>query len=156
MTRRRPCRTANHTTTLTGKHQLTVPAAVCRAKGFKSGDRFAVYPKGREEFVAVLQRPSRLLDFAGDLQHHDDRTLVLWESFLEERFRSGDDPAVDAAHVTVWQGLERWLLAHLGGIERIMTTWEDEYDRDVWATFLRQQGYTPLPPAAFIKEVRQP
>ena len=85
--------------------------------------------------------------------YHEDRTLVLWESFLEERFRSGDDPAVDAAHVTVWQGFERWLLAHLCGVERIMTTWEDEYDRDVWAKFLRQQGYAPLPPAAFIKEV---
>ncbi len=71
--KRRPYRTTNSTTTLTSKHQLTVPAAVCRAKDFKPGDRFAVYPRGREEFVAVLQRPSRLLDFAGDRKHLDPR-----------------------------------------------------------------------------------
>lgn len=73
MTPRRPYRTANHTTTLTSKHQLTVPAAVCRAKGFKAGDRFAIYARGHEEFVAVLKRPSRMLDFAGDLKHLNPR-----------------------------------------------------------------------------------
>ncbi len=71
MTRRRPYRTTNATTTLTSKHQLTVPAAVVRARGFKAGDRFAIYARGHEEFVAVLKRPSRILDFAGDLQDLD-------------------------------------------------------------------------------------
>ncbi len=71
MKRHRPYRTTNFTTTVTSKYQFTVPAAVCHAKGFKAGDRFALYPKGREEFVAVLRRPSRILDFAGDLKHLD-------------------------------------------------------------------------------------
>ena len=70
MTRRRPYRTAN-TTTLTSKHQLTVPAAVVRAKGFQPGDRFAISATGPEEFVAVLQRPSRRLDSAGDPEDVD-------------------------------------------------------------------------------------
>jgi bifunctional DNA-binding transcriptional regulator/antitoxin component of YhaV-PrlF toxin-antitoxin module len=72
---RRASRTTNHTAALTGKHRLTVPAAVCHAKGFKPGDRFAFYAKGREEFVAVLQRPSRLLDFAGDLEDPDHKEV---------------------------------------------------------------------------------
>ncbi len=56
--------------------------------------------------------------------YHQERTLVLWECFLEDRFRSGDDPAADMAHLTVWQGFEASLLRHLCGVERIMTTWE--------------------------------
>lgn len=65
---RRPSRTSTLTTTVTRKFQVTVPATVVRAKGFKPGDRFAISPRGEGEFVAVLQRPSRILDFAGDLK----------------------------------------------------------------------------------------
>jgi bifunctional DNA-binding transcriptional regulator/antitoxin component of YhaV-PrlF toxin-antitoxin module len=71
--RRRPSRTTNATTTITSKYQFTMPAAVCRVKGFKPGDRFALSAKGREEFVAVPRRPSRILDFAGDLKQLDQK-----------------------------------------------------------------------------------
>ena len=35
--------------------------------------------------------------------YHQDRALVLWECFLEEHYRTGDDPARDPAHVALWQ-----------------------------------------------------
>ncbi len=67
----RRTKSANYTTTLTSKYQLTVPAVVCRAKRFRRGDRFIIYARGREEFVARLKRPSGILEFASDLQYLD-------------------------------------------------------------------------------------
>lgn len=40
-----------------------------------------------------------------------ERALVLWECFLEDRYRSGDDPQGDPGHVALWDGFERTLLA---------------------------------------------
>jgi hypothetical protein len=53
----------------------------------------------------------------------------------------------------LWQGWERWLLSRSPGAARIVTTWEDLYDRPVWQAFLESQGYRSVAPAAFIKEV---
>lgn len=81
-----------------------------------------------------------------------DRTLILWECFLEERFRQAD-PREDGTLKGVWTGFERTTLERCRGAQRIYTTWEDIYARDAWAQFLEQQGYRPVAPAAFIKEV---
>ena len=78
------------------------------------------------------------------------RTLVLWECFLEERYRGGP-PTHDTLHRIVWQGWERFLIDHSPGVERIVTTWEDIYDRESWREFLKAQGYRPAAPATFLK-----
>jgi hypothetical protein len=84
-----------------------------------------------------------------------DATLILSECFLEQRYRRGD-PADDRLHLAIWQGWERWLLARSAGATRIVTTWEDEYERPAWERFLASQGYQAIAPAAFSKEVRSP
>lgn len=81
----------------------------------------------------------------------EDRTLILWESFLEQRYRSGP-PQADPLHQAVWTTWEAWLRDHCPGLRRIVTTWEDIYERGEWQEFLRGQGYEQLAPAAFVKE----
>jgi hypothetical protein len=88
-----------------------------------------------------------------------DRTVVLWECYQHDWLRTSDDPAQDPLHVATWQGFERWLLKHLQPVERIVTTWEDIYDRPIWQAFLASQGFTPYGPeypAAFVKQIRTP
>jgi bifunctional DNA-binding transcriptional regulator/antitoxin component of YhaV-PrlF toxin-antitoxin module len=68
MTRTVGGRRARSTATLVGKGQLTLPAAIRRTLGVEPGARIDVYPlPGRDGFSAVIRRPSRILDFAGDL-----------------------------------------------------------------------------------------
>jgi AbrB family looped-hinge helix DNA binding protein len=57
-----------HTTTVTSKGPITVPATIRRALGIEKGARIDIYPvQGR--FVAQVHRPSRIIEFAGDLAH---------------------------------------------------------------------------------------
>lgn len=83
----------------------------------------------------------------------ENRTLVLWECFLEDRYRGGA-PYDDTLNLVIWQSFERFLVDHSPGVERIVTTWEDIYDRDTWQLFLEGQGYRQMSPASFAKEVR--
>jgi hypothetical protein len=81
---------------------------------------------------------------------------VVWECFLNEPYRTSEDPADDPAHVALWTGFEQQLLSRLPPFERIITTWEDMYDRPAWQAFLVRQGYRPYgpaAPAAFVKDV---
>lgn len=82
----------------------------------------------------------------------ENRTLVLWECFLEERFRGGP-PYEDTLHLVVWQAWERFLISHSPGVEQIVTTWEDSYDREAWRLFLAGQDYRQAAPAAFARSV---
>jgi hypothetical protein len=84
-----------------------------------------------------------------------DATLIPWECFLEAHYRRGA-PAEDPLHTAIWQGWERWLLSRSHGATRIVTTWEDLYDRPAWQNFLETQDYQPIAPAAFAEEVVSP
>ena len=84
-----------------------------------------------------------------------DATLILWECFLEAHYRRGA-PTEDSLHTAIWQGWERWLLSRSHRATRIVTTWEDLYDRPAWQNFLETQDYQPIAPAAFAKEVVSP
>lgn len=79
-----------------------------------------------------------------------DRLLVLWECFLEERHRR-DDAAADSTHAALWTSFEHLLLTRFPDTERLVTTWEDLYDRSDWHAFLSAQGYEQAAPAAFLK-----
>lgn len=79
-----------------------------------------------------------------------EHTLVLWECFIEERFRSGA-PWEDPLQLVVWQAWERFLIAHSPGVRRMVTAWEDDFDRPTWQRFLEGRGYHQVAPAAFLK-----
>ena len=84
--------------------------------------------------------------------YNEDRTLMLWECFTEQWCR-GPNPSEDEALLTLWTGFERVLLEQLPTTERIVTTWEDLYERPVWQQFLEVRGYRPWTPGAFLKEL---
>ena len=82
-----------------------------------------------------------------------DKLLILWECFLEDRFRQ-EDPLHDPALATIWTGFERTLLARFPGTQRIATpSWEDLYERPAWQQFLGDQGFLPFSPGCFVKEL---
>jgi len=79
--------------------------------------------------------------------------VVLWECFLHERWRR-EDPVADDNLALLWRGFEAHLLVRCPGAARIITpSWEDLYARERWQAFLRQEGYQPVNPQAFAKEV---
>ena len=82
-----------------------------------------------------------------------DRTLLLWECYLHDRFRQSD-PREDALLATLWREVEGLLVARLPDVERLVTTWEDSYARPAWQAFLAGRGYRPAAPAVFAKAAR--
>lgn len=76
-----------------------------------------------------------------------ERTLILWECFLEDRYRQ-EDPRSDENLKAVWSGFESFLLRTLPQpIERIATpSWEPLYDQDkeIWPRFLEGLGYARI------------
>lgn len=82
-----------------------------------------------------------------------EKTVVLWECFLDRHYRAGDDPLADETHVTLWRGVEQSLVRRFPDAERVMTTWEDLHDRARWQRFLEAQGYRLVDRAAFLKDV---
>ena len=77
---------------------------------------------------------------------------MLWECFLEDRYRGGP-PYEDTLHLVIWQAWERYLIGRAPGVERIVTTWEDSYDREDWQLFLEGQGYRRAAPASFARRI---
>ena len=85
-----------------------------------------------------------------------DRLLVLWECFPEARYRASADPRRDTTLAALWAGFEAWLIGRFPGASRLVTTYEDLYDRDRWRRFLAERGYAPVAPAAFAKDLAAP
>ncbi len=81
-----------------------------------------------------------------------DRLVMLWEAFVEDRFRQ-EDPREDPAMLAVWQGFERFLLARFPTAQTLVTPYEDLYERPVWQAFVASQGYRPFTPATFVKDL---
>ena len=50
------------------KGQLTVPAKLRKAFGIKAGSKLEVFPRADGNFEIRVVRPSRIMDYAGDLQ----------------------------------------------------------------------------------------
>ncbi|HEX9987294.1 MAG TPA: hypothetical protein VGE45_02315 [Chloroflexia bacterium] len=86
----------------------------------------------------------------------EDRTLVLWECFLEDWYRK-EDSRTDENLKTVWLGFEGFLLRHRPEINRIVTpSWEPIYegDREAWPEFLQTVGCNRFGKIAFTKQYR--
>lgn len=90
-----------------------------------------------------------------------ERAIILWECFLDRhatRFvrtvRGAEHDVRDANLGLLWRGFERFLLGQFPDATQLVTTHTDPlYPTEDYQAFLRDQGYTPLRPGAFAKEV---
>jgi len=85
-----------------------------------------------------------------------DRLVILWECFPEARYRTSDNPLTDTTLRALWAGFESWLTERFPGARRLVTTYEDLYDRDRWQRFLADRGFAPVAPAAFARDLERP
>ncbi len=84
-----------------------------------------------------------------------DGTLILWECFLEDRYRQ-EDPRTDENLKAIWLGFERFLHSTLSQpIGRIITpSWEPLYeDKAAWPQFLEGLGFRRASKRAYSKNV---
>lgn len=86
--------------------------------------------------------------------YHQDKTLEIWECFLDSRFRT--HPLVEDVHMhKLWQGVEQWLRTQFPAATRMVTAWNDPiaHSMEEYQTFLRSLGYAPVAKAAFGKKL---
>jgi hypothetical protein len=81
-----------------------------------------------------------------------ERALVLWECFIEERHRR-PDPLEDANQQMLWAAFEQLVMERSLGVEKVYTSWEDLYERPLWKRFVEGRGYHQVAPALFQKDV---
>jgi AbrB family looped-hinge helix DNA binding protein len=55
------------------KGQLTLPAKLRKAFDIKPGTKLEVFPRTDGNFEIRVVRPSRIMDYTGDLQHLDPK-----------------------------------------------------------------------------------
>lgn len=118
-----------------------------------------VYPQPTEQGVIgevegadwVGMRP-RQVGQAQAWLYPADRTLILWECYLHDFYRT-EDPRTDENLHGLWTGFESFLLKHLPpAVSRIVTpSWEPIYEEqhEQWQEFLRLQGYSPISERVF-------
>lgn len=83
--------------------------------------------------------------------YHEDRSVVLWECFLEEQYR-GANPVEDANSYSLWEGFERFLIHRFPHARQLVTpSDEDLYELAEYQQFLQSLGYSRLNPQAFGK-----
>jgi hypothetical protein len=84
-----------------------------------------------------------------------DRTIVLWELIPQERFRR-DDPREDLTLRDLWLRYEAFLTTTFPSANRLLTTWDDLWQRAPWQGFLNTLGYRQTGPAVFAKDLPAP
>lgn len=81
----------------------------------------------------------------------EDRSIVLWEALLLERYRM-PDLAQDSNTTALWEGFEQFLTERFPSARLIATTYDDpEYETQQYQEFLQRLGYSRLNPQAFGK-----
>jgi hypothetical protein len=84
--------------------------------------------------------------------YHQDKTLVLWECFFDERFRRHPLPE-DSNMQNLWQGFEQWLVQKFPNAQTLATPFHDPIAESIeeYQAFLKSLGYSPLAQGAFGK-----
>jgi hypothetical protein len=98
---------------------------------------------GRIIGVDVTKLQEREIGNAQAWYYPAEKALILWECYLFEPYAK-KDPRNDSQLATVWQEFEKTLLKELPDTERMYTTYEPIYDREVYQAFLTEQGYRPV------------
>lgn len=86
--------------------------------------------------------------------YHEDKTLEIWECFLESPFRT--HPLVKDPHITkLWQGFEAWLCKQYPKARRIVMPFSDPIAQspEEYQEFLASLGYEKVAKAAFGKKL---
>jgi hypothetical protein len=81
-----------------------------------------------------------------------DKTIVLWECFLESSFRT--HPLTEDPHMrNLWSSFEKWLVKQFPEATTVATPFNDPVARtsEEYQTFLRSLDYKPIAEAAFGK-----
>ncbi len=89
----------------------------------------------------------------------DDATIVFWELLLQPQWERGGDVRESHLYRQLWTRYQQFLLERFPRAQRVLTTWEDDYPRPEWASFLTTLGYHQTGPAVFTKargDVNQP
>ena len=84
-----------------------------------------------------------------------DKTIVLWECFIEDRFRK--HPLSEEANMRqLWQAFERYLIQKFPAASTLATPFNDPIaeSTEEYQAFLKTLGYSSIADAAFGKRVR--
>jgi hypothetical protein len=86
-----------------------------------------------------------------------DRTLVLWECILYQRYQQDENPLHDTNYANLWHGFEDFLVGRFPDARTIVTpSWEPDVKPQSWQAFLSFLGYKQLSQEAFAKGVVRP
>ena len=86
-----------------------------------------------------------------------DKTIVLWECFLDSQVRNIRSLTEDMHMPKLWKAFEQWLYQQFPEATRIATPFNDPIANSIeeYQTFLRTLGYTPIAQAAFGKAIEK-
>jgi hypothetical protein len=86
--------------------------------------------------------------------YHEDKTIVLWECFFDERFMKHPLPT-NANMQNLWKRFELWLVKKFPKASTLATPFNDPIAEsiDEYQSFLRKLGYSPIAQAAFGKKL---
>jgi hypothetical protein len=87
--------------------------------------------------------------------YHEDKTIILWECFFEDRFRK-HPLSEDTNMQNFWQGFEYWLIKQFPHATTLATPFNDPIAESMeeYQAFLKKLGYSALAEAAFGKQIR--
>jgi hypothetical protein len=86
--------------------------------------------------------------------YHEDKTIVLWECFFDERFMKHPLP-MDVNMQNLWKRFELWLVKKFPKASTLATPFNDPIAETIeeYQSFLRKLGYSPIAQAAFGKKL---
>ena len=89
--------------------------------------------------------------------YHEDKTIEIWECFIDSRFRFQKHPLASDPHMQkLWNSFEAWLVKQFPQAKRIITPFNDPIAETIeeYQEFLRSRGFEPVAKAAFGKVVK--
>lgn len=119
---------------------------------------YADQPEAIGEVLVAHEEPKKKEIEIGQAQawyYREDKTLTIWECFLESFVRDEDTPlSADENMRGLWTGFEHFLTRHFPQMQRIITPFDEPlFEREEYQQFLRSKGYQPVAKAAYGKEI---
>ncbi len=89
--------------------------------------------------------------------YHEDKTIEVWECFVDSMFRFQKHPLASDPHMQkLWNSFEAWLVKQFPHAKRMVTPFNDPIAQTIeeYQEFLRSLGFGPVAKAAFGKVVK--